>query len=94
MPSISKYWKSLFPTLYKLKVAKLDVKFALENFGAIPENTNFGVKANIVEALLDANGVNYQQGKAEKPTGAEFSNMLSNGTYYISCWMTLLSLKR
>ena len=61
-------------------VAKLDVKFALENFGAIPENTNFGVKANIVEALLDANGVKYQQGKAEKPTGAEFSNMLSNGT--------------
>ena len=74
-------------------VAKLDVKFALENFGAIPENTNFGVKANIVEALLDANGVNYQQGKAEKPSGAEFSNMLSNGTYYISCWMTLAQIE-
>ena len=66
-------------------VAKLDVKYALENFGAIPENTNFGVKANIVEALLDANGVNYQQGKAEKPSGVEFSKMLSNSTYYISC---------
>lgn len=74
-------------------VAKLDVKFALENFGAIPENTNFGVKANIVEALLDANGVNYQQGKAEKPSGAEFSNILSNGTYYISCWMTLAQIE-
>ena len=74
-------------------VAKLDVKFALENFGAIPENTNFGVKANIVEALLDANGVNYQHGKAEKPSGAEFSNMLSNGTYYISCWMTLAQIE-
>jgi S1-C subfamily serine protease len=74
-------------------VAKLDVKFALENFGAIPENTNFGVKVNIVEALLDANGVNYQQGKAEKPSGAEFSNILSNGTYYISCWMTLAQIE-
>ena len=74
-------------------VAKLDVKFALENFGAIPENTNFGVRANIVEALLDANGVNYQQGKAEKPSGAEFSNILSNGTYYISCWMTLAQIE-
>ena len=74
-------------------VAKLDVKFALENFGAIPENTNFGVKANIVEALLDANGVNYQQGKTEKPSGVEFSNMLSNGTYYISCWMTLAQIE-
>lgn len=74
-------------------VAKLDVKYALENFGAIPENTNFGVKANIVEALLDANGVNYKQGKAEKPSGAEFSNMLSNGTYYISCWMTLAQIE-
>ena len=74
-------------------VAKLDVKFALDNFGSIPENTNFGVKANIVEALLDANGVKYQQGKTEKPTGAEFSNILSNGTYYISCWMTLAQIE-
>ena len=69
-------------------VAKLDVKFALEKFVAIPENTNFGVKANIVEALLDASGVVYQQGKGEKPSEAEFSNMVSKGTYYISCWMT------
>ena len=74
-------------------VAKMDVKFALENFGAIPENTNFGVKANMVEALLDANGVDYKQGKAEKSTGAEFSDMLSNGTYYISCWMTLAQIE-
>ena len=74
-------------------VAKLDVKFALEKFGAIPENTNFGVKANIVEALLDANGVVYQKGKGEKPSGAEFSDMLSNGTYYISCWMTLAQIE-
>ena len=74
-------------------VAKLDVKFALEKFGAIPENTNFGVKANIVEALLDPNGVDYQQGKGEKPSGAEFSNMLSNGTYYISCWITLAQIE-
>ena len=74
-------------------VAKLDVKFALENFGAIPENTNFGVKVNIVEALLDANGVNYQQGKIEKPSSAEFSKLLSNGTYYISCWMTLAQIE-
>ena len=71
----------------------MDVKFAIENFGTIPENTNFGAKATIVEALLDANGVNYQQGKAEKPTGAEFSKMLSNGTYYISCWMTLAQIE-
>ena len=50
-------------------VAKLDVKFALENFGAIPENTNFGVKANIVEALLHANGVHYQTGKKKSLPG-------------------------
>ncbi len=82
-----------YGNLVGVAVAKLDVKFALKNFGAIPENTNFGVKANIVEALLDANGVNYKQGKAEKPSGAEFSNILSNGTYYISCWMTLAQIE-
>ena len=65
-------------------VSKLDVKFALEKFGAIPENTNFAVKANIVEALLDANEVDYQQGKAKKLSGTEFSNILSKGTYYVS----------
>ena len=25
-------------------VAKLDLKFALEEFGTVPENTNFGIK--------------------------------------------------
>ena len=35
----------------------------------------------------------YQQGKTEKPSGAEFSNMLSNGTYYISCWMTTAQIE-
>ncbi len=74
-------------------VAKLDVKFALENFGSIPENTNFGVKANIVEALLDANNVSYQKGKSDKPSAAEFSNIMSNGTYYISCWMTFAQIE-
>lgn len=82
-----------YGNLVGVAVAKLDVKYMLKNFGAIPENTNFGVKANIVEALLDANGVEYEQGTKSKPSGAEFSKILSDGTYYISCWMTLAQIE-
>ena len=38
-------------------VSKLDLKFALENLGSIPENTNFGIKSSVVGSILASNGV-------------------------------------
>ena len=39
-------------------VAKLDAKYMFENYGVIPENTNFGVKASAVLNFIEANRIN------------------------------------
>jgi len=69
-------------------VSKLDAKYMLENFGSIPENTNFGIKSSVVKSILDSNDVarpNANQGEISK---TKLGKMISSGTYYISCWMT------
>ena len=38
-------------------VAKLDMKKILKDYGVIPENTNFGIKASAVRNLLQGNAV-------------------------------------
>ena len=38
-------------------VAKLDFKMVLENWGVIPEDTNFGIKATVVRSLLESNDI-------------------------------------
>ena len=40
-----------------MALSKLEVEFALDHSGAIPENTNFGIKFSIVGSILDSNGV-------------------------------------
>ena len=38
-------------------VAKLDLQVSLEEFGGIPNDTNFGIKSSVLENFLDANGI-------------------------------------
>ena len=69
-------------------VARMDFREALKAFGTLPENTNFGIKSNIVANFLVANGVKFT---GSAPGSMEFSDLgklVSNGTYYLSCWMT------
>ena len=74
-------------------VAKLDVKYALENFGAIPEDTNFGIKANVVESILDSNNVTRPVANKTPISKSELGRRIMDGTFYISCWMTLAQIE-
>ena len=47
-------------------VAKLDAELILENFGSLPEDTNFGIKSNIVKNILDSNGVDGPQANQDE----------------------------
>ena len=38
-------------------VAKLDAKYMFEELGIIPEDTNFGIKSNVVRSILESNDV-------------------------------------
>lgn len=75
-------------------VSKLDVKFAIKNFGSIPENTNFGIKSSVVRSVLDSNGVDSPPANERPITKSELGKRISKGTFYISCWMTMAQIEK
>jgi len=75
-------------------VAKLDAKYMFENFGIIPENTNFGVKASAVRNLLEANRVNLKASSNELISKRDLSSIAADGTVYLTCWMTNAQLEQ
>ena len=75
-------------------VAKIDLKHAIEHLGAIPENTNFGIKANIVSNLLTSNDIITGTPNTKIVSQSELSKTVSNATYYLSCWMTMAQIQK
>jgi S1-C subfamily serine protease len=75
-------------------VAKLDLKAALENFGVVPENTNFGIKSSVVRTLLEASGINLRRPNSTEVSRTELGKMITGGTYYLSCWMTVAQIEK
>ena len=74
-------------------VSKLDLMEALEGWGVVPENTNFGIKSSVVVNLLDSNNVRLKQPNTESIPTDLLGEMVSNSTFYLSCWMTLAQIE-
>ena len=75
-------------------VSKLDAKYMFEEFGIIPENTNFGIKSNVVRSIMDSNDVNSPPANQSEISKSKLGKMISSGTYYISCWMTMAQIEK
>jgi S1-C subfamily serine protease len=75
-------------------VAKLSFKHVLKRFGTIPENTNFGIKTNVVMNLLQGNGVSVEGPNRGKMKKSDLGKIVSDATYYLSCWMTMAQIKK
>ena len=75
-------------------VAKLDAKYTLDNFGVIPENTNFGIKASAVKNLLEGNQVPLKTPTNELISKRDLSRLATDGTVYLTCWMTSAQLEQ
>ena len=75
-------------------VAKLDLKNVIEQFGVIPENTNFGIKANIVSNLLASNSITTGAPNTKTVSKSQLGKSVSNATYYLSCWMTMAQIQK
>ena len=75
-------------------VSKLDAKYMFEEFGVIPENTNFGIKSNVVRSILDSNSVDSPSANKSSISKSQLGKMISDGTYYISCWMTMAQIEK
>ncbi len=59
----------------------------LTSFGIIPENTNFGIKSSVVRSILESNNVDSPSANKLSISKSQLGKMISNGTYYISCWI-------
>lgn len=74
-------------------VSKLDFKKVIERWGAVPENTNFGIKSNIVANLLESNQIRQPKAKRKFSSRQELGKLISNATFYLSCWMTYAEIE-
>jgi len=64
-----------------------------DNFGSIPENTNFGIKSNVVKSIMDSNGVDSPSSNRSTISKSQLGKMITEGTYYVSCWMTMAQVE-
>ena len=80
--------------LVGVAVAKLDLDYVIENYGVVPEGTNFGIKSSVVKNLLDSNEVHYPPANASLMSKSQLGANISTGTYYISCWMTVAQIQK
>ncbi len=69
-------------------VSKLDVDYAIENFGNIPENTNFGVKSSILNIFAKSNQIKLSLPSMEEISSRDIGKKITNATVYIDCMMT------
>ena len=74
-------------------VSKLDARYMFDNFGSIPENTNFGIKSNVVRSIMDSNGADGPLANRSAISKSQLGKMISDETYYISCWMTMAQVE-
>ena len=74
-------------------VAKLDFKNILKRFGTLPEDTNFGVKTSIVKTILESKNISTPRANKSLISTAKLGEMITKGTYYLSCWMTIAQIQ-
>ena len=75
-------------------VAKLSLKKILKDYGVVPENTNFGVKASAVRNLMEGNGVPFKVPNTKVISKRELSQVATDGTVYLTCWMTTAQIEQ
>ena len=83
-----------YGNIIAVAVAKLDAKYMFDNFGIIPENTNFGVKVSAVRNLMEGNGISFKVANTEVPSRQELSRQATDGTVFLTCWMTMAQVEK
>ena len=69
-------------------VSKLDLDYAMENFGNIPENINFGVKSSILNIFAKSNQIKLKTPAIETISSRDIGKKITNATVYLDCMMT------
>lgn len=66
-------------------VASLDQKAIFERFGALPQNTNFGIKSTVLTNLLKSNSINFRPPSSSPIDSAGLGKLMTDATFYVSC---------
>jgi S1-C subfamily serine protease len=74
-------------------VARLDKVKTLKTLGALPENTNFGIKTSVVRSILESKNISSREPRTASISKTKLAKMISDGTYYLSCWMTTAQIE-
>ena len=75
-------------------VAKLDLEKIVDAYGVVPENVNFGVKANVVINILESENIKFPSPNEDVISAKKLGEMITDGTYYLSCWMTMAQIEQ
>lgn len=67
-------------------VAKLDYKDAMESYGVIPENTNFGIKSSILKNFTSAHSIKSSDKDSKETSTDVIGEKIQNATAYVGCW--------
>ena len=73
--------------LVGVAVSKLDLMTIVENYGVVPEDTNFGIKSNVVKNLLLGNSINFSSSKDYRANKVDLVKKINESTFFLSCWM-------
>ena len=57
-------------------MAKLDLAVALEEFGVIPDDTNFGIKTSVVRSLLESNDISLPDPNTKSISKSKLGKMI------------------
>jgi len=60
----------------------------------IPEDTNFGIKTSVVRSLLESTNVSLRSPNTKTISKSKLGKMILDGTYYLSCWMTMAQIEK
>jgi S1-C subfamily serine protease len=77
-----------YGNIIAVAVAKLDLETIYDDYGVIPENTNFGIKVSAVRNLMEGNRVPLESPNTAAVSNAELSRIATDATVYLTCWMT------
>ena len=66
----------------------------MKDYGVIPENTNFGVKASAVRNLMEGNAVPFKSPNTVVVSMQELIKNVTDGTVYLTCWMTTAQIEQ
>jgi len=72
-------------------VAKLDMEAVYKDYGVIPENINFAIKSSTAKSFAESNNIRLIKKSSYK--NKDLGKYISDGTYYLSCMMTMAKIK-